>query len=91
MMDRSVMVEVKNLKKRYRLGEIGTESFRQDLQSWWARHQGKDDPLSRIGEEPDVFYALKGLSLTFRRGESDRKSTRLNSSHPTTSRMPSSA
>ena len=69
-MDRSVMVEVKNLKKRYRLGEIGTESFRQDLQSWWARRRGKDDPLRRIGEEQDFFYALKGLSLTFRRGES---------------------
>ena len=69
-MNQSVMVEVKNLKKRYRLGEIGTESFRQDLQSWWARRRGKDDPLRRIGEEQDFFYALKGLSLTFRRGES---------------------
>ena len=37
---------------------------------------------------PDKIYIF---DTTLRDGEQDRKSTRLNSSHPTTSRMPSSA
>jgi NADH-quinone oxidoreductase subunit G len=42
-------------------------------------------PIGVIGEEADLTYAYNYL------GEGDRKSTRLNSSHRLTSRMPSSA
>ena len=35
--------------------------------------------------------AVNGVCLTVARHSGDRKSTRLNSSHPTTSRMPSAA
>ena len=38
---------------------------------------------SRLVEAGQLFMAMRGTQ--------DRKSTRLNSSHPTTSRMPSSA
>ena len=37
------------------------------------------------------LHAVENFNLTIGKTEIDRKSTRLNSSHPTTSRMPSSA
>ena len=37
--------------------------------------------------DEEVFYIISGTGIV----RTDRKSTRLNSSHPTTSRMPSSA
>ena len=55
---------------------------------------------SGIGKNFGDTKVLKDISLTLEQGEalaiigssgSDRKSTRLNSSHPTISRMPSSA
>ena len=45
------------------------------------------DLTARIDERT----LLKGINLTVRAGEVDRKSTRLNSSHIQKSRMPSSA
>jgi len=32
----------------YRLGTISHGTLRQDLQSWWARLRGKEDPNSLI-------------------------------------------
>ena len=43
--------------------------------------------ITLIGQRRHIFLAKQSPS----KGVSDRKSTRLNSSHPTTSRMPSSA
>ena len=39
----------------------------------------------------DVVEAMKKINLAYRDWETDRKSTRLNSSHRSLSRMPSSA
>ena len=43
------------------------------------------------GAKPNITRALDGVTLSIEKGELDRKSTRLNSSHPSSSRMPSSA
>ena len=39
-----VVIRVENLSKEYRLGTISHGTLRQDLQSWWARIRGKEDP-----------------------------------------------
>ena len=41
--------------------------------------------------EQEVFHAVRNVSFEVPEGQIDRKSTRLNSSHTTVSRMPSSA
>jgi len=46
-----VVIRVENLSKEYRLGTISHGTLRQDLQSWWARLRGKEDPNSIIGME----------------------------------------
>lgn len=43
-----VVIRVENLTKEYRLGVINHGTLHQDLQSWWARVRGKEDPNSLI-------------------------------------------
>jgi lipopolysaccharide transport system ATP-binding protein len=40
----SVVIRVERLSKRYRLGEIGGGTLREDLSRWWARARGRPDP-----------------------------------------------
>lgn len=44
-----VVIKVENLYKEYRLGIISHGTLYRDLQSWWARIRGKEDPNSIIG------------------------------------------
>ena len=60
-------IKIENLKKRYRLGAIGGQTLNAELQSWWARKRGKEDPNLKLGETYDgtnkEFWALKGINL----------------------------
>lgn len=73
MEDKKVMIRLSNVSKRYRLGQIGGGTLQGDLQSWWAKIRGKDDPNSRIGQvkrlEGTSFLALDGIDLTIYKGE----------------------
>ncbi len=67
------VIQIKNLSKEYRLGVIGSGTLRRDLQSWYARRRGKDDPNLRIGakayDKGDTLLALDNINLTVNRGE----------------------
>lgn len=67
------VIKIENLKKQYRLGTIGGRTLNAELQSWWARKRGKEDPNLRIGEERSdygkPFWALKGIDLEVKKGE----------------------
>ena len=45
------VIKIENLKKKYRLGAIGGGTLTADLQSWWARVRGKEDPNTKIGTD----------------------------------------
>ena len=45
------VIEVTGLKKQYKLGQIGGGTLTHDLQSWWARVRGKEDPNTVIGTD----------------------------------------
>ena len=47
--ENEIMIKIDNVKKQYRLGTIGGGTLRGDLQSWWAKVRGKEDPNSKIG------------------------------------------
>ena len=68
-----VMIRISNADKIYRIGEIGNGTLRKDLQSWWAKRQGRPDPNRKIGQEQlrsgDSFFALSNINLTVRRGD----------------------
>lgn len=66
------VIKIENLKKRYKLGSIGGGTLTADLQSWWAKKTGKDDPNLKIGEKRDSgteFWALNGVNLEVKAGE----------------------
>ena len=71
--NRDIAVKVSGVKKMYKLGQIGGGTLQADLQSWWARVHGKEDPNTKIGEEQrsygDTFMALNGVDLTIYQGE----------------------
>lgn len=72
-MDNELVLKVENVKKRYRLGVIGGGTLQGDLQSWWARIRGKEDPNTKIGSDGDTkkgsFMALDGISFEVKKGE----------------------
>ena len=67
------VIKTENLTKEYRLGVIGTGTLRHDLQSWYAKKRGKDDPNLCIGAKShakgDTFLALDNVNIQINRGE----------------------
>ena len=54
------VIRVENLSKLYRLGEVGTGSLAHDVNRWWHRVRGKEDPYLKIGEVNDRTKAATG-------------------------------
>ena len=73
MENREVAIQLSGVKKMYKLGQIGGGTLTADLQSWWARVRGKEDPNSKIGTDQrlvgQTFMALNGIDLTVYKGE----------------------
>lgn len=73
MSDREVVIRVKELTKQYHLGVIGRDTLQHELQSWWAKKRGKQDPNARIGRkiltDKDDFFALEDVSFDVYKGE----------------------
>ena len=68
-----IAIKIENLKKKYRLGAIGGATLNAELQSWWARKCGKEDPNLKIGQDyskaGESFWALDGIELEIKQGE----------------------
>ncbi len=71
--NREIAIQLSGIKKMYKLGQIGGGTLQGDLQSWWARVRGKEDPNTKIGQEQrlvgQTFMALNGIDLTVYKGE----------------------
>lgn len=73
----NIAIEFDNVSKQYALGSIGTGTLSRDLNRWWARIRGKEDPYLRIGEVNDrsqkamgnFVWALKDINFKVERGE----------------------
>lgn len=69
----NICIKIQNLKKEYTLGTIGGRTLNAELQSWWARLIGKEDPNSKIGEDQsrygEKFLALNNINLEISKGE----------------------
>ncbi len=71
--NKEIAIQLSGVKKMYKLGQIGGGTLQGDLQSWWARKRGKEDPNTKIGQEQrlvgQTFMALNGIDLTVYKGE----------------------
>lgn len=75
----STVLHIDKLWKEYRLGVISHGTLAKDLQAWWARVRGKEDPNSRIGRpfwdknrsrvDGDRFWALSDINLELKYGD----------------------
>ena len=69
------VIKVENLYKEYKLGVISHGTLYRDMQSWWARIRGKEDPNSLISlhhgqeVEKDSFLALNDISFEVKEGD----------------------
>lgn len=72
-----IAVKVENVSKLYQLGQIGTGTISRDIERWWARARGKEDPFAKIGQtndrarkrESDAVWALKDINFQVKKGE----------------------
>ena len=75
MYDTVILVE--NLSKQYRLGLVGTGTLSHDLNRWWHRVQGKEDPYMKVGDtnvseskgSSEYVWALKDINFEVKKGE----------------------
>jgi lipopolysaccharide transport system ATP-binding protein len=73
----SKVIKVENLSKQYRLGNVGTGTISHDLNRFWYKVRGKEDPYLKIGEEndrskkgnTDYVWALKDINFEVKQGE----------------------
>ncbi len=73
----NIAIKAENLSKAYQLGEIGTGTISRDLERWYARIRGKEDPFLRIGEtndrtskgNSDVVWSLKDINFEIEQGD----------------------
>lgn len=72
-----IAIKVENLGKLYRLGEVGTGTLSHDLNRWFAKIRGKEDPFAKIGEANDrstkgdsnYVWALQDINFEVKKGE----------------------
>lgn len=73
----NIAIKVENLGKLYRLGEVGTGTISHDLNRWFAKIRGKEDPFAKVGEvndrtiksNSDYVWALKDVNFEVKQGE----------------------
>lgn len=72
-----IVLKTENLSKQYRLGLVGTGTLSHDLNRWWHKIRGKEDPYLKIGEANDrskkgdseYVWALKDINFEVKKGE----------------------
>ncbi len=74
---KDIILKAENISKQYRLGLVGTGTLSHDLNRWWHRIRGKQDPYLKLGEsndretkgESNYVWALKEINFEVQRGE----------------------
>lgn len=73
----STIIQVEGLSKLYRLGNTGTGTISHDLNRWFSRLRGKEDPFAKVGAENDrtgasdnpYVWSLKDVSFEVQQGD----------------------
>ncbi|VEI97002.1 ABC transporter ATP-binding protein [Kaistella jeonii] len=76
-MNPNTAIIAENISKQYRLGEVGTGTISHDLNRFWAKLRGKEDPFLKIGDsndrstkaESDYVWSLKDINFEIEKGD----------------------
>lgn len=76
-MGKDIILKAENISKQYRLGEVGTGTLSHDLNRWWHKIRGKENPYLKIGDtndrstkgSSDYVWALEDINFEVERGE----------------------
>ncbi|MXO06014.1 ABC transporter ATP-binding protein [Flavobacterium sp. HBTb2-11-1] len=74
---KDIILKAENISKQYRLGEVGTGTLSHDLNRWWHKIRGKENPYLKIGDTndrstkgtSDYVWALQDINFEVQRGE----------------------
>lgn len=76
MKENKLALKVENVSKQYRLGVIGTGTMTHDLNRWFHKVRGKDDPYAEVGvsndrsvKGGDYVWALRNINFEVKKGE----------------------
>lgn len=72
-----VAIKAENISKAYQLGEFSTGTISRDIERWWARMRGKEDPFLKLGETndrankgtSDIVWSLKDINFEINKGD----------------------
>ena len=72
-----IVLSARNISKQYRLGQLGTGTISHDLNRWWYKARGKEDPYLQVGDTndrtskggSDYVWSLKDISFDVRQGD----------------------
>lgn len=76
-MNSNIAIRAENISKQYRLGEVGTGTISHDLNRFWAKLRGKEDPYLKIGENidrnskggSDYVWSLRDINFEVEKGD----------------------
>lgn len=76
-MSSDIILKVEGVGKQYRLGLVGTGTISHDLNRWFSKVIGKEDPYLKVGESndrsekgnSDYVWAIKDINFEVKRGE----------------------
>ncbi len=76
-MNKNLAIKAENISKQYRLGEVGTGTLSHDLNRFWAKIRGKEDPYLKIGESNDrskkgdseYVWSLRDINFEIEQGD----------------------
>lgn len=70
------MIQISDVSKMYRLGQIGATTLSDDLKRIWYKARGKGNPFLKIGEEnnrlegnSEYVWALNNINLNVNQGD----------------------
>ncbi len=74
---KQLAIKAENISKQYRLGEVGTGTLSHDLNRFWHKVRGKEDPYLKIGESndrskkgtSDYVWSLRDINFEIEKGD----------------------
>lgn len=74
---KDIILKAENISKQYRLGQVGTGTLSHDINRWWYKIRGKENPYLKIGDTndrsikgtSDYVWALQDINFEVQRGE----------------------